>query len=163
MNIDLIKENMLGVLMYLFENHMQNSCDIKTDKKKLSLELRQAGFKSEAINKAFNWLSELTIQQQIIRQNPPQNRSFRIFTDEECKKLDKHCRNLLLYLEKIKILNSETRELVISQLMQLDEKMVHRSQIKWVTLVILFNQPDQKDALTCMESLILNDTPDNIQ
>ena len=113
------KENILNVLMYLFENHMQNDCKIDMDQNLLSFELHQAGFEHESIRKAFGWLSELNLKQYEMQQHPPQQDSLRIFDKDECLKLDKTCRNLLMKLEGAEVLSPLTRELVISQIMHL--------------------------------------------
>jgi Smg protein len=164
MNIEeqLTEENVLNVLMYLFENHMQNSCKIDIDQNLLSLELRKAGFQHESIRRAFDWLSELTSRQYDMQQHPPQQGSIRVFDAEECFKIDKLCRNLIIRLESIEILHPITRELVISQIMQL-KGIVSVNQVKWVILIVLFNQPDKKGILNCMENLVLTDMLDNVQ
>ena len=151
------RENMLEVLMYLFENHMQNNCHINISVDKLAIELQQIGFKNETIQRALNWLTNLAVQQHSITNNPPQATSIRIFSEEECQKMDKKCRSLILNLEQANILTSRTRELVITQLMQLDRERIDLAQVKWVTLMVLFNQPDQKQALLQMEQLILTE------
>jgi Smg protein len=158
-----IEENIINVLMYLFENHMQSSCKIEADQSVLSLELYQAGFQQESVRKAFNWLSELILQQYDMQQHPPQQTSIRIFDREECFKIDKLCRNLILRLEHEKILCPLTRELVISRIMQLDCDMVSINQVKWVVLMVLFNQPDKRGVMSCMESLVLADVLSGVQ
>ncbi len=60
-------------------------------------------------------------------------------------------------LEHMGILNSGTRELVISQIMQLDQKEISLNQIKWVTLMVLFNQSDQRNAVNALTCMVLND------
>ena len=148
--------------MYLFKNHMENDCRLKNTPQKLIAELQRIGFEKEAINKAFNWLAELSVLQFNVKLNPPHENSIRIFNADEYKKMDKKCRGFIIYLQKLGILNSATRELVISQLMQLDCKRVALKQVKWVALMVLFNQANQRDALLCMEYLVLNDNKETM-
>ena len=136
---------------------MENDCKLKDNQQKLILELHRIGFKKESINKAFNWLTELSILQFNVKLNPPHQDSVRIFSIDECRKMDKRCRNFIIYLQRIGVLNTATRELAISQIMQLDCRKVELGQIQWVILMVLFNQPDQRDALLCMQHLVIND------
>lgn len=158
-----LRENMLNVLMYLFENHMQDNCELTINRDQLISELNQIGFHQEAINKALNWLEGLTKQQETMLNSPPQKSSIRIFSNEEITKMDSQCRNQLMHLEKLGILTTETREIVINQIMQLDRIEVDLGQVNWVALMVLFNQPDQKNALSCLEHLVLSDTQGNMQ
>ena len=157
------KETILNILMYLFENHMQNDCQIDLDQNLLSFELNQIGFDNESICKAFCWLSELFLKQYDMQKYPPQKNSIRIFDKDECLKLDKLCRNLIMKLESVEILHPLTRELVISQIMQLDVDAVSINQLKWVILMILFNQPNKGGVLDYMENLIGLDILDKVQ
>ena len=52
---------MLEVLMYLFENYMIEGNEFEPDHEVLSVELAQAGFGDGEINKAFDWLEDLSI------------------------------------------------------------------------------------------------------
>ena len=55
-----MKENMLDVLLYLFENYMIEGQEFQPDQETLSVELAQAGFADREINKAFDWLEDLS-------------------------------------------------------------------------------------------------------
>lgn len=156
------KSNMLSVLMYLFKNHMQNDCKLDSSPQNLTAKLQHRGFKKDAINKAFNWLAELTVSQYNIRYNPPQKNSVRIYSNDECKKINKNCRNFIMSLEHNGILNTATRELVISQVMQLDQKEISLNQVKWVALMVLFNQSDQRNALNALTCMVLNNNIETI-
>jgi Smg protein len=152
---------MLGVLMYLFKNHMQSDCKLYGGSKKLTNELKQIGFKKEAINKALNWLAELSTLQYSVTYNPPHKKATRIYSPDESKKIGRKGLNLITSLERMGILNSATRELVISQVMQLDHPRITVNQIKWVALMVLFNQKNQYHALLCLEYLVLNENREN--
>ncbi|NIM38023.1 MAG: DUF494 family protein, partial [Hydrotalea flava] len=102
-------------------------------------------------------LAELSVSQYNVKYNPPHKNSVRIYSNDECKKINKICRNFIMSLEHMGILNSGTRELVISQIMQLDQKEISLNQIKWVTLMVLFNQSDQRNAVNALTCMVLND------
>ena len=52
-------ENMVDVLIYLYENYMDGESQPPTDQSDLEDELSQAGFTSAEIQKALRWLDEL--------------------------------------------------------------------------------------------------------
>lgn len=150
------KENILDLIMYLFERHAQKKCEIDLKYETLLQELIDAGFNDRDLNKASNWLGGLFSQQDGLEKNPPQKSSVRVFTFEECLKIGKECRNLILRLERVKILNPTTRELTISRLMELGKKQITVAQAKLVILMVLSNQSNKHHALACIENLVLN-------
>lgn len=157
-----MKENVFEVLMYLFENYMDSDNALQTDPETLKVELKEAGFLHNEINKAFAWLEGLTE----LRENPDnitaRSSSIRIFTAREQEKLDVSCRGFLLFLEQVGVLNQETRELVIDRAMDLHSEEFDLDQLKWVVLMVLFNQPGREEALTWMEEIVLEEMPANL-
>lgn len=151
------EESILNVLMYLFKNHMQHNCELDTVQTKLFRQLEELGFRRKVIHQAFEWLSNLS-QENYEAIQLPQTNSLRVFTDFECELLNMECRSFIISLEQQGILNPYTRELVISQAMELEVEDIDISLIKWVTLMVLFSQPEEKHALSCMEFLVLDDT-----
>ena len=153
-----MKESVLDVLMYLFENYMDSDVEFNPDQESLRAELVEAGFPQGEISKAFTWLEGLTEQQQNL---PPQSlvasRSIRIFTPLEAEKLDMECRGFLLFLEQVGVLDTATRELVIDRVMALETEDIDLEQLKWVVLMVLFNQPGQEAAFAWMEDLVFNE------
>jgi Smg protein len=117
-----MKENMLEVLLYLFENYMIEVTEYEPDHEMLSVELAQAGFGDGEINKAFDWLEDLS--EMCDQQGPPpvggSSDSFRYFSTEETGRFDPVAQGLLLSLEQRGILDTQTRELVIDRFMALE-------------------------------------------
>lgn len=153
-----MKEDMFEVLMYLFENHMQSNCKLHVTEDVLIAELvEQAGFNSMIVDQALSWLDGLLfIQEQTVPSASSQ--SIRIFSHYEIQKLSLEIISFLLSLQNMSILNTITRELVIDRLMAIEEHEIDLAQVKWVILLVLFNQPDQEAALACMENLVLENT-----
>ena len=54
-----MKENIFDVLMYLFENYMEDEAEILPDSDVIRTELLEAGFESCEVSKAFDWLDSL--------------------------------------------------------------------------------------------------------
>ena len=152
------EESVLNVLMYLFQNHMQESCSLRTNNDELFEQLEDAGFQSSVINQAMEWLDKLIEGNSKFLQAPQKN-STRVFTPYEKDFIDLECQRFIIALEQQKILTPETREIVINQVLALNSEGIDLSLIKWVTLMVLFNRSDNEDnALACMEFLVLDNT-----
>ena len=158
-----MKENVLDVLMYLFENYMNDEIEFDSDEEALRKELQQAGFRSTEISKAFDWLDALARQQSNDGGEAPLNAaSVRVYTDEENEKLDLDCRGFLLFLEQSGVLDHATRELVIDRVMALESEEIDLDQLKWVVLMVLFNQPGSEAAFAWMEDLVFEEAAGNL-
>jgi Smg protein len=154
-----MKENILDVLMYLFENYMDNDVERNPDQETLKLELVEAGFTQAEINKAFIWLEGLAVLQDgMSPETLKSSRSIRIFTDQEAEKLGIECRGFLLFLEQVGVLDQGNRELVIDRVMALETEEIDLEQLKWVVLMVLFNQPGQEAAFAWVEDLVYDET-----
>lgn len=151
-----MKENIFDVLMYLFENYMEEEIDIFPDSDVIRTELLEAGFQQLAVNKAFDWLASLSLQGLIQTSAAP---TFRIFCTEEIAKLDMECRNLIMFLEQSGILNAANREIVIDRAMALEHEDISLEKLKWITLMVLLSQPDEEIAFSRMEDLVYNLVP----
>jgi Smg protein len=153
-----MKEDVLDVLMYLFENYMDDDIAINTDPETLKNQLLEAGFLGSEINKAFTWLEDLATLQASSDARPAHtSRSIRVFHPEEEKKLDVDCRGFLMFLEQMGVLNSASRELVIDRIMALESDEIDLDQVKWVVLMVLFNQPGLEEAFTWMENMVMEE------
>jgi len=152
-----MKENVLDVLMYLFQNYMSDDTDIDPDRESMQTELLEAGFPSHEVTQAFEWLEGLAARQEAPVAVLNEERSFRIYTGQEAARLDIECRGFLLFLEQAGILSSETRELVVDRVMALEADDMDLTQLKWIILMVLFNQPGQEEAYACMEDLLFED------
>ena len=158
-----MKENVLDVLMYLFENYMNDEIEFDTDEESLRVELQQAGFRSTEISKAFDWLEALANQQNELSGDTLVNTgSTRIFTEEEADKLESDCRGFLLFLEQTGVLDHVTRELVIDRVMALESDDIDLEQLKWVVLMVLFNQPGSEAAFAWMEDMVFEEASGNL-
>jgi len=155
-----MKENVLDVLMYLFDNYMSDDIEFDTDEESLRVELQEAGFQSLEISKAFEWLEGLVALQDFPEKLSLVNTSsLRIYTAEEAEKVDLDARGFLMFLEQTGVLDHNTREMVIDRVMALDEDEIDIEQLKWVTLMVLFNQPGREAAFAWMEDLVFEEAP----
>lgn len=153
-----MKEDVLDVLMYLFENYMDDESPMETDPEIIRAQLSEAGFLSTEINKAITWLEDLAVQQDRYENNSIHaGQSIRVFNVHEIKRLDLECRGFLIFLEQMGVLNSTSRELVIDRIMALETPDIDLDQVKWVVLMVLFNQPGLEEAFTWMENMVMED------
>lgn len=148
-----MKEGVLDILMYLFENYMDEETH-SPDREFLKDELHAAGFHIGEINRAFEWLEGLSEQQENMDMPVRGNAPVRIFSPDENEKLDLKCRGFLLFLEQTAVLDRNSREVVIDRVMALDGDDVGLEQLKWVVLVVLFNQPGLESDFAWMENLV---------
>lgn len=149
-----MKENVFDVLIYLFENYLEDESRLATDPDTVRDELLEAGFPAAEISKAFHWLESLT-ETHPLRPST----SFRVFCAEEMARLDVECRGFLLFLEQCGILNPASRELVIDRAMALAEENLTLDDLKWLILLVLFSQPDEETAYARMEHLMDHHLP----
>ncbi|MDQ2070893.1 DUF494 family protein [Natronospira bacteriovora] len=154
------KENVLDVLMYLFENYMgEDMEEAETDQDTLFCELEEAGFPSSEIHKAFQWLEDLAGDDGAGEMVDDGAASLRVFNPEEENRISTECRGFLIYIEQIGILDPIQRERVIDRIMALETASVDLDQVKWIVLMLLFNQPGQEEEYARMEDLVFDEHP----
>lgn len=153
-----MKENMLEVLMYLFENYMIEGNEFEPDQEILSAELARAGFGDGEINKAFDWLEDLSVLCEQAGEPPAagSDTGMRYFSPDERARFPKEAQGLLLSLQQTGILDAQTRELVIDRIMALETDDIDIDDLKWVIMMILCNQPGREDLFAWAEELVLD-------
>jgi Smg protein len=156
-----MKETILDVLLYLFEHYFYDDPDAVRDRDSLQNGLIQAGFSPAEIHKAFDWLDELARQRPaspVARRDTP----VRVYADAELDRLDPDCRGFLMFLENSGVIDADQRELVVDRVMALDQDEVDVDDLKWVVLMVLFNQPGSEAAYAWMESQMFEDDPEPV-
>ena len=152
-----MKENVLDVLMYLFETYVDTEEEPEPDQSELRIELSKAGFGDAEIDRALDWLDGLTEHQDNLKFNTPTGQGTRIYNDIELERLDTPCRGYITYLEQIGILSATQREILVDRLLALESADIDVDQIKWVVLMVLFSQPGQEVAYARMEDLVFEE------
>ena len=155
-----MKENVLDVLMYLFENYFYDEPDEQPDRESMEENLHEAGFSNGEIDKAFEWLDGLAEQRFQPDFNMRTAEPIRVFIDSEINRLDTSCRDFLLYLSNIGILDPQRREQVLDRLIALECDEITLEDVKWVALMVLFNQPGQEASYAWMEDLMFDTEQD---
>lgn len=158
-----MKENVLDVLMYLFDNYMDYEEESKPDRESLAAELQTAGFTVTEINKALSWLEGLSSLQESddLGVNKTQ-KSIRLFSSKEKEKLNTECMGFILFLDNIGAFDVNVREMVIDRVMALETDEIDLEELKWVILLVLFNQPGQEAAFAWIEDVVFEEFSSNV-
>ena len=129
----------------------------------LQSELRAAGFDGAQVAKAFDWLQDLAANRAATDGRPTSAlTSMRIYTPDEERKLNTECRGFLHCLEQAGILDCTARELIIDRVLALESDELDIGQVKWIILMVLFNQPGHEQAFVWMEDLVMDDLCHNV-
>jgi len=144
------------VLMYLFENYFYDEPDEQPDRDSMEENLHEAGFSNGEIDKAFEWLDGLAEQRFQPDFKMQTSEPIRVFIESETDRLDTACRDFLMYLSNTGILDAQRRELVLDRLMALESDEINLEDVKWVVLMVLFNQPGQEANYAWMEDLMFD-------
>jgi Smg protein len=134
------------ILVYVFDHYQLDELPAAAERAEIARDLEVAGFRGVTVQRALDWLAALADQ----RSHPDLDdnaRTFRLYTPEECARLDTDCRGLLLALERGGILAPTQREIVIERLLALDGEELSLEQVKWVVLMVLTSKAS--DAATC--------------
>ncbi len=150
-----MKESVLDILIYLFENYMDAEEHPLPGRSALKEELERAGFAEPEVERALEWIDGLAAGDGA--GSAATARAIRVFSGHEVARLDTDCRGYILHLENIGILSSAQREIVIDRLMALEADGIDIDQVKWVVLMVLFAQPGQEQAYARMEDLVFEE------
>ena len=156
-----MKEGVIDVLMYIFTSYLDNDDILPEDRESIDADLREAGFQTQEIEKAFDWLDGLALAGDVpsLEQS---RQSVRIYSAKEQLRMDSKIQGFLFFLEQSGVLTPELRELVINRIMALDgEGVIDMEEFKWVVMMVLFNNATDQDENTLMhyEDIVFADQP----
>lgn len=151
-----MKQSVFDVLMYLFENYIDDDSARQTDPEELKALLKDAGFGKTHISKAFDWLEGLVLLQDQTPLITDSVNTLRVYHADEAKKLGVECQGFLHFLEQMGVIDATSREYIIDRAMALESDEIDLSQLKWVVLMVLFNQSGVDEAYVWMENMVLD-------
>jgi Smg protein len=154
-----MKEDIFDVLIYLFENYLDNDGENYPDTDLITSELLDAGFQQPDVNKAFDWLESLADVEAI---TTVVSSSFRVFSSQEIEVLDLECRDFLMFLEHTGILSPANREIAIDRAMALKDEDITLDRLKWIVLMVLLSQPGDSTAFSRMEDIVYDLIPTSL-
>ncbi len=149
---------MLEVLIFLFENYMIEDGDYQPDSESLTVELSRAGFDNDEIDRAFDWLENLSVMCETDNDSLPMTEvaSARHYTAEEQLRIDLPAQSLLLTLEQSGVLDAAAREMVVDSIMALDSDDIDIDDVKWVIMMVLCNRPNREHVYPWAEDLVVD-------
>ena len=145
--------SVLDILIYVFDRYMLDDVPEVPEREELARDLEEVGFAQANVERALDWLADLAWE----RHRPPlpcRSSAVRIFSECELARLSTECRGFLLTLERMGILSSQQREIVIERLLALDAEELDIEQLKWVVLMVLSSQPGHEQAFERLERLV---------
>ncbi len=158
-----MKQDVFEILLYLFENYVYEDGETEQDRDTLQQELQSAGFHKKEIGLAFDWLESLTrAGLDGIKPLGAHSNSMRFYSPQESERLDTESQGFILFLEQMGVLDHTIRETVIDRVMALDSEEVDLEQLKWVILMVLFNQPGNEAAAAWMEDIVIDEVAGQI-
>ncbi len=159
-----MKQNVVDVLMYLFENIIVDENPVLPENEHMFDRLEDLGFPHHDILLAFDWLEDLAdIHTELLSatENKPvaNSNSTRIYSELEKLLLTSDCISFLIHLEQNQIITSLSREVILDRVIALDVEL-ELDQLKWIIMIVLYSQPGEENAYAWMENLIF-ETSDN--
>jgi Smg protein len=144
---------MLDILVYLYESFRM--AELAPDRDALEKRLFAAGFEEADITRALDWFAHMAgsaTHERLALAND------RHYAAEEIERLDDACRAELAWLTNAQILDPESREWVISGLMNLAGEEIEPEHVRWMTLIVLWSR-GLIEHFTHLEDMLLNHEP----
>ena len=149
-----MKEDVLEVLLFIFEHFYDDDSGYTEQDEDLVSTLVQCGFGENEVNKALLWLDDLVdLREQEYSPNADKTNAIRIYTSYEKEKLDTDCRGFILFMEQMRVLDCQAREMVIDRAIALEGEAVDLDRLKWVVMMVLFNMPDRESEFVWIENI----------
>lgn len=151
-----MQHTVLDTLLYLFD-YLVYEKKTRPTVDEMHEELGAAGFEQSDIDRALAWLLDLNDLQEGDMLKVPSKYSVRQFTETEMRKISPESRGFLYQLTQMGVIDTRLREILIQKLMVLDEEEISLDDMKWVTLMAIFNKPGCEAESVWLEQLILNE------
>jgi Smg protein len=157
-----MKENVLDVLMYLFDHVFDADMESEADQDTLTDELEAAGFEKGEIDKAFDWLDDLRLAEDRTDCLKGQALgSMRVYADCELARFTDGCHGFMLFMEQSAIIDAQLREMIIERAMALETPEIDLEHLKWVTMMVLCNSSrEDGPPVEWVEELMLDEFTD---
>jgi Smg protein len=142
---------MLEVLIYIFQNYFGTQTQASNgtiEEEFLTQELSEAGFNSSDIAGAFDWYNELRhLINHPYQQYLTHPSSIRIYTESERERIDAESFSFINFVEQAGVIQPNERDLILDRAMALKQKEITIEEIRWITMMVLWNDTRKKDYL----------------
>lgn len=155
-----MKQNVVDVLMYLFENIISDENPVFPEHEHMFDRLEDMGFPQHEIFLAFDWLEDLAEihADQLLSAKYEQavsTHAVRVYSDLEKMLLEPESISFLMQLEHKLILTPLSREIILDRVIALDVEL-ELEQLKWIMMIVLYSQPGEETAYAWMENLVFD-------
>lgn len=150
-----MKESVLDVLMFLLDSCSEEGALDDEDRDDLTGQLTSMGFAEGQIDHAFDWLQSLADDAEENGSDCPEwsDRALRAFSPQEHYRLSLEARGFLLTLAQNPLIDKPSLERVIDRAMALDVDAIDLEDIKWITMMVIYNRPGTAHLYAYMEEL----------
>ncbi len=152
-----MKENVVDVLMFLFDNYLSYEEGMPEDEMVLACELEEAGFDVGEITQAFDWLGDLADLQDVEVEILTHKKAIRVFTAAEQCKLEVASLSYLLQLENTGYIDVMTREIIMDRAMVIPASQIDFQAFKRIVGLVMLNSPQYKDNFAFVEDLVFDE------
>jgi Smg protein len=143
---------MFEVLVFMFENYFAQHAH--PDSEVLAQELSAAGFAHSDISVAVSWFDEMKT---MLAQPPAiyshKHTGTRIFAPQELKKINTESISFILFLQQANVIDDVERDLIIDRAMALKQEQITIEEMRWITMIALWNAGREKDYLFVEDAL----------
>lgn len=149
-----IVNRMFDVLVYLYENYWRPDACPATPQ--LSRKLSAAGFESEEIEEALQWLDGLSDRAEHAPMAAQQATSRRVYTADERECLGDSSLSFIGFLESAGVLSPQLREVVVERAMAAERAPIDIEDLKVIVLMVFWSLGEEPDALI-LDELFVDD------
>ena len=143
---------MFEVLVFIFENYIAHHA--LPDDDVMTQELSAAGFNQKDIQGAVGWFQEMkSMLTQPSATYSHQHSATRILAESELKKINIESISFVLFLQQANVINDVERDLIIDRAMALKQEQVNIEEMRWITMIALWNEGREKDYLFVEDAL----------
>jgi len=161
-----MKQNVVDVLMYLFENIITDENPVFSEHEQMFDQLEDMGFPQHEILLAFDWLETLADahvdQLSVDHPQTAFNQSIRVYSELEKILLEPECISFLMHLEQNRVITPQSREVILDRVIALDVEL-ELEQLKWIVMIVLYSQPGEETAYSWMENLVFDNNMSYMQ
>lgn len=153
-----VNETFLQILIYLFAEHYTQDV-LKPQREKVLLQqLLESGFEEEESKQALAWIQGLKEAERNLQKVPgASTQSIRVYTEAEIDKLDLKSRGFISFLEKLGLIDTFERELLIDRVMALDTSFVEFEEFRCVVNIILLERNRYKKDISQLCQLVMSE------
>lgn len=158
-----MKEDVLDVLLYIFENFQDDESNHIFANDSLVEALEDVGFTEGEIKGAIDWLDGLVeVTSESFTPATATEGALRVFSPQEQMILSAKAQGAIIAFEQMGILDAHAREMVIDRLVALgvqDDEATEMERLRWVVMMVLYNMQNRDAEFAWVESLDMGSEP----